>query len=88
MKRRLIMATHSGQDYVKAAKKNGLQVEMGKGDHCKVYAPADRGYMTIPLHKELARGTDCAIKKWFKALGILLALGSMACLALSYLSQF
>jgi hypothetical protein len=82
------MATHSGQDYVKAAKKNGLTVEMGKGDHCKVIAPAGRGYMVVPLHKELARGTDCAIKKWFKTLGILLVLGSAACLVLSYLSGF
>lgn len=80
-------ATHSGMDYVKAAKRNGLTVEMGKGDHCKIYGSADRGYMTVPLHKELARGTDCAIKKWFKALGILLVLGSMACMALGYLAR-
>jgi hypothetical protein len=82
------MATHSGADYVKAAKSHNLKVEMGKGDHCKVYGPADRGYMVVPLHKELARGTDCAIRKWFKCLGILLVLAMSSCLVLAYLSQF
>jgi predicted RNA binding protein YcfA (HicA-like mRNA interferase family) len=63
---------HSGKDYVKAARNNGLRVEPGKGDHYKVYGPEGRGYMVVPMHRELANGTECSIKKWFKALGIVL----------------
>ncbi len=43
-------------------------------DHFKVFGPVDRGYMTIPLHRELATGTECAIRKFFKSLGIVLAI--------------
>lgn len=64
----------SGSYYVKEAKKHGLKVEAGRGDHYKVYGGAGRGYMVIPAHRELKTGTECCIKKWFKALGILLAL--------------
>lgn len=64
----------SGQYYVKEAMKHGLKVANGKGDHVKIYGPASRGYMVIPLKRELANGTECCIKKWFRALGILLML--------------
>ena len=71
------MSRHkTGSFYVKVAKENGLRVENGRGDHVKVYGGAGRGYMVVPQHRELADGTECAIKKWFKALGILLALAS------------
>ncbi len=63
--------TNSGAYYANLAAKNGLTVRRGKGDHVNIYGPAGRGYMTVPMHKELATGTNCAIKKWFKALGIL-----------------
>ncbi len=63
---------HSGYDYVKAAQKAGLRVEMGRGDHCKVYGPTGQGFETIPLHRELSNGTEHAIAKWFKAIGIVL----------------
>lgn len=67
------MSKHNpGSHYIKIAEANGLRVVLGKGDHKKVYGPAGRGYMTIPMHKELADGTECAIKKFFKACGILL----------------
>ena len=62
----------SGNYYVSEAKKHGLKVEMGKGDHCKIFGGAERGYMVVPMHRELANGTECHIKKWFKMLGILL----------------
>ena len=64
--------SHKGKDYVKLAKKNGLDVRNGKGDHVKIYGPAGRGYMTVPVVGELDRGTESNIKKWFRALGILL----------------
>lgn len=62
---------NSGAYYVHLAEKNGLTVKSGKGDHMVIYGPAGRGYMTVPMHKELATGTNCAIKKWFRMLGIL-----------------
>jgi predicted RNA binding protein YcfA (HicA-like mRNA interferase family) len=69
------MAKHnSGKYYVKLAEKNGLQVTNGQGDHAKVTAPAGRGYMIIPLHRELSNGTEYVIKKWFRTLGIILTL--------------
>jgi hypothetical protein len=64
---------HSGNYYVKEAEKNGLRVEMGKGDHCKIYGNVDRGYMVVPLHRELATGTECAIRKWLLRMGVVLA---------------
>lgn len=69
------MSKHnSGEYYVKLAQKEGLEVKNGKGDHAKIVAPAGRGYMIVPLHKELSNGTECAIKKWFRMLGILVAI--------------
>jgi hypothetical protein len=68
---------NSGSYYVKVAESNGLTIKPGKGDHVNIYAPAGRGYMTVPLKRELATGTECAVKKWFKALGILLTLVTM-----------
>ena len=65
---------HSGKDYIKAAKKNNLEVRKGKGDHMNVYGPAGRGYMTIPMHKELSRGVDSSANKWFKTLGIIVTI--------------
>jgi hypothetical protein len=66
------MKHHSGMEYVKAAQKNGLPIEMGKGDHCKIFAPAGRGLMVVPLQKELSNGVECKVAKWFKSLGIVL----------------
>jgi hypothetical protein len=74
----------SGKYYVQAGAKNGLRVEPGKGDHVKVYGPAGRGYMTIPLHRELKKGLECSVRKWFKTLGILVLLVMpMACLLIA-----
>lgn len=68
------MKHHSGDYYVKEAQKHGLEVEQGKGDHVKIKAPAGRGYMIVPLHRELNNGTEHAIKKWFAVLGIFFVL--------------
>jgi hypothetical protein len=65
--------THSGYFYIHQALKHNLIVANGKGDHAKVYGPAGRGYQVIPLKKTLAKGTECAIRKWFLKVGILLA---------------
>ncbi len=62
-----------GKAYIKAAKKNGLRVERGRGDHVKIYGPAGRGYMIIPDRK-VGKGLACEISKWFKLLGILVVL--------------
>ena len=73
----------SGYYFEKEAKKHGLKVRRGKGSHVIVEGPEGRGYMTFPLKRELGIGLSCKIKKWFKALGILLlfALPTCACLA-------
>lgn len=77
------MSKHnSGSHYVKVAEKHGLRVENGKGDHAKIIAPAGRGYMIVPLHKELSNGTEFAIKKWFRLLGIILTVVIMITLIL------
>ena len=68
------MKHHSGSFYASEAQKHGLRVENGRGDHVKIYAPVERGYMIVPLHKELATGTECAIKKWFRSAGIVLSI--------------
>jgi hypothetical protein len=73
---------HSGFFWIKVAERNDLPVKYG-GKHAKVYAPAGRGYQTIPLHSTLSKGVECAVRKWFKQLGIVIAiilaiLGSLA----------
>ena len=68
------MKHHSGSFYVDLAEKNNMKIVHGKGDHVKVSGPAGRGYETIPLHKELKTGTECHIRSWFRAVGILLSL--------------
>jgi predicted RNA binding protein YcfA (HicA-like mRNA interferase family) len=72
------MSKHnSGLHYVKIAKKAGLTVVNGRGDHAKIIAPEGRGYMIVPLHRELSNGTEYSIKKWFKILGVLAILAAI-----------
>ncbi len=64
---------HSGKDYLNEAKKCGCTVQNGKGDHFKVRAP-DGAIIIVPLSRELATGTECVIRKWFRQhLGLVLA---------------
>lgn len=75
------MPNRSGKDYVKAAEKAGLKVKNGKGDHMKIYSPngekvRGRSMMVVPMHRELANGTESAIRKWLTGLGVLVALAS------------
>lgn len=73
------MSKHnSGEYYVKKAQHAGLEIKRAKGDHAKVIAPAGRGYMIIPLHRELSSGTEYSIKKWFKMLGIIMIIFAAA----------
>ena len=67
----------SGEYYVREARKAGLTVKHGRGDHVKVYGPAGRGFTVIPMHRELANGTEHVIIKFFKALGILLIIPAL-----------
>lgn len=72
----------SGMYYVNLASKNGLDVQMGKGDHAKISGPAGRGYMIVPLKRELCNGTEYAIRRWFKLLGILAIVVAILALAI------
>ena len=72
---------NSGGYYVKVAEQHGLTVRPGKGDHVNVYGPAGRGYMTVPLKRELATGTECAVIRWFAKLRIFLTLVGLIVLA-------
>lgn len=65
---------HNGEYYAREAERHGLRVEHGKGSHIKIYGDADRGYIIVPKHRELANGTEYAIKKWFIKLGIVVTL--------------
>ncbi len=74
---------NSGQHYVDIAEKNHLRVKNGRGDHVKIYASGERP-MVVPMHRELATGTECSIRKWFLRLGILVCLALwLACVAIA-----
>lgn len=63
---------HSGKYYVGIAERNNLCVENGRGDHVKVRDPQSGQSTVIPMHRELATGTECSIRKWFIKMGIVL----------------
>jgi hypothetical protein len=65
------MNKHSGNFYKKTAEKNGLRTRNGRGDHVIVYSKDEKSCIAIPLHSDLAKGTECAIKKWFIRIGII-----------------
>lgn len=58
---------HSGSDYTRAAPKSPKfdHMRTGKGDHIVVYAD-DGSNCAVPMHRELATGTECFIRKWFR----------------------
>ena len=53
----------SGKDIFKFLQKKGFEVEYGKGSHCKLIKliEGEKESITIPLHKEIAKGTLRAI---------------------------
>ena len=65
--------TQNSEYYIRLAKKNGLEVKEG-GSHSKIIGSAGRGYMAIPRHATLSKGVECNVRKWFRALGILVVL--------------
>lgn len=78
---------HSGKDWMKLASQYegkdtpaGGKIEcvrQGKGDHVVVRAVMPTGEHSsevIPMHRELATGTECSIKKWFMKLGLILSI--------------
>ena len=72
---------YSGHEIVKAAQKHGCSTRV-RGDHCIVTPPrgkdpSGRGYMVVPLKRELATGTEHSILKWCAALGIVLTIVGM-----------
>ncbi len=73
---------HGGSYYIGLAERNDLRVVNGKGDHYKIYGEIDgeKTMMVVPVHRELADGTECTIRKWFMRLGILVVL-SFGCMA-------
>lgn len=77
--------THDAKDWIRLAEKNGLEITRAKGSHVKITAPAGRGYMIVPMNRELHKGINNAIAKWFKALGILISIIALAVLFLHIL---
>jgi predicted RNA binding protein YcfA (HicA-like mRNA interferase family) len=72
------MSRHnSGRYYIEAARGHGFEVKPARGDHWKVRGP-DKSMMIVPAHRELANGTECAIRKWFLRFGIVLTLAIIA----------
>lgn len=67
------MAKQRGEYYIRTAEKQGCRTAWGKGDHCKVYAPDNSSMISIPYNLK-GNGTECAIIKWFKKVGLLLVL--------------
>lgn len=68
------MKHHSGKEYADAARKAGLRVENGRGDHTKIFGPAGRGVMVVNLKKDLSIGVEISVSKWLASLGVLLSL--------------
>lgn len=66
------MAKRTGTYYIQQARRGGCRVENGKGDHYKIYPPNGSRPMIVPQNLK-GNGTEWAIIKWLKALGILLA---------------
>ena len=58
-----------GNYLIKCAKKGGLEVVYGKGDHVKIIGGPGRGYNIVPA-RPIGRGLACSIVKWLIAAGI------------------
>jgi hypothetical protein len=67
------MKHETPQFYINKCEKAGLKVVYGKGDHVKVYGPADRGLMVIPSG-HLSTGVECKVVKWLLKVGVPLSI--------------
>jgi predicted RNA binding protein YcfA (HicA-like mRNA interferase family) len=47
----------SGQQLVRALERSGWQVVRQRGSHVRMKHPARRSPVTVPLHREIKRGT-------------------------------
>ena len=70
------MAKRKGKDLIDAAKKGGCRIEFGKGDHVKMFPPNGGRPMICPVNLK-GNGTEYAIVKWLRALGILVTIGTI-----------
>ena len=65
-----------GKYYLKAAVNQGnCTSRPANGDHVLVIPPPQYKSvkpMTMPMHRELANGTECAILKWLLMIGVTL----------------
>lgn len=81
---------HTGQFYENVAYKNNLEVKNGGKHPTKVYGKLPDGtrtMMTIP-YGELAKGTECTIRKWFIRLGIIVVLfGCVVLMGLTFIAK-
>jgi len=64
------MAKRTGKYYIGLAEQGGCRVEFGKGDHVKMYPPNGGRPMICPVNLK-GNGTEYAIVKWLKAVGVL-----------------
>jgi hypothetical protein len=60
----------SSDFYLAKAREAKLNVRQGKGDHFIIEAPVGRGYIVVPKRKDLATGTEHAIRKWLIRAGV------------------
>ena len=58
--------THCAEKTLRVEHKNG-------GSHAIIYAPVDRGYMSVP-QRSLGKGLACAIRKWLISAGVVFSL--------------
>jgi hypothetical protein len=73
-----------GKYYAKEAVKHGCTARNCNSDHVVVKAPPPyHTSMTMPMHRELANGTEAAILKWLAGIGIILPI--LACAASAWL---
>jgi predicted RNA binding protein YcfA (HicA-like mRNA interferase family) len=62
-----------GKHLIKQARKAGLEVKHGKGDHVKIKHPTGRGYMICPARK-IGKGLASQVVKWLLSAGVPLAI--------------
>lgn len=67
------MAKNTSSYYIAKAVKGGCIAKFGRGDHIKIYPPQGGRPMIIPQNLK-GDGTEHAIIKWLRNLGILVML--------------
>lgn len=70
------MAKKPGKYYINVAVEGGCRAEFGKGDHVKVYPPGGGRPMIMPVNLK-GNGTEYAIVKWLKLIGLLVLVAGL-----------